>query len=215
MNVMPGQRTVDAGMTPRIILMADQGVIELPGPAVLDSVNAYDGANTNRTDELLAGLILAQITASKKWVPCKRTQANGAGSSATALIVDNARSFVAGETLQIGSTTGVISSINYGTNTITLTAAKTWSDNDVVYAITAADGSTSLAGAEIARCILKESVRLLDGVQFSTSRVDKGFVGLIGGYVNSAMILSDYAAIIASGVTNYLSGIRWSHQQQP
>ena len=88
MNVMPGQRTVDAGMTPRIILMSDQGVIELPGPAIMDSVNAYDGANTNRTDEMLAGLILAQITASKKWVPVKRTQANGAGSTTATLIVD-------------------------------------------------------------------------------------------------------------------------------
>ena len=212
MNVMPGQRTVDAGMTPRIILMSDQGVIELPGPAIMDSVNAYDGANTNRTDEMLAGLILAQITASKKWVPVKRTQANGAGSTTATLIVDNARSFIAGETLQIGSTTGIISSINYGTSTITLTATKSWSDNDVVYAITAADGATSLAGCEIARCILKESVRLLDGVQFSTTKVDKAFVGILGGYVNSNMILSDYAAVRA--VTNYLSSIRWSDQQQ-
>lgn len=211
---MPGQRTVDAGMTPRIILMADQGVIELPGPLVIDSVNAYDGANTGRTDELLAGLIMAQITASKKWVPVKRTRVKtGTTGTVTALTVDNARSFVAGEKITVGADTALlISSVNYATNTLTIPSTAVV-DGEEVYVTTFADGTTSAAGAEIGRCILKESLRLLDGVQFSTSKVDKAFVGIIAGYVNSAMILSDYASVLAA--TDYLDGIRWSHLQQP
>lgn len=214
MKELAGQRIVDAGTTPRQILMATHNVIELPGPITIDGTNSQDGANTGRVDELRAGWLMAQITATKKWVPCKRSQANGAGSSATALIVDNAGAFIAGETLQIGSTTGVISSVNYSTNTITLTASKSWSDNDVVYTITLKDGTTTAAGAEIARAILANTVRLLSGVPFETTQLDKEGVLFGAGYFDSTMILGDKAAILATGVTNYLVGCLWSDQKQ-
>ena len=176
----------------------------------IDAANSYDGAHTNFEQAFRPGTILARITASKLWVPCKRTQANGAGSSATALIVDDARAFIAGETLQIGSTTGVISSVNYSTNTITLTAAKTWSDNDVVYTITLKDGSTSAAGAEIGRAILDEHIDCVDRLPgVATAAKNSGFGrGLVAGGVDQAQCLGDIAAIRAA--TNKLGFIQFA-----
>jgi hypothetical protein len=68
------------------------------------------------------------------------TQANGSGSSSTTLIVDDARFFwysaidSTGDQVAIGSSaiTRTITAINYSTNTITITPAATWSDNDDV-----------------------------------------------------------------------------------
>lgn len=67
------------------------------------------------------------------------TLANGAGSSATALIVDDAKflfdgwSIADADFIKVGNGSYVqISSIDYDTNTVTLSAARTWSDNDTV-----------------------------------------------------------------------------------
>ena len=65
------------------------------------------------------------------------TLANGAGSSATALIVDDADFFTPYGVIQIGgnnnSSTGYqITAVNYTTNTLTITPAASWSDNDTV-----------------------------------------------------------------------------------
>lgn len=67
------------------------------------------------------------------------TLANGSGASSVTLIVDDAYPFsdgwsiTPGDFIKIGSGEYVqISSINYGTNTITLASARTWSDNDTV-----------------------------------------------------------------------------------
>jgi len=192
--------------------MSTHDCVELPGPIWIDGTNSADGSNTGRVDEIRAGWLMAQITVGQKWVPCKRTIAHGAGSSATALIVDNAAAFVVGETLQIGSTTGIISAINFATNTITLTAAKSWSDNDVVYTITFKDGSTSAAGCEIARAVLLESVRLLSDIPYETTQQDKEGVLVSRAYIDSTMVLGDKSAILAA--TNYLAHIMWSDQQQ-
>ena len=74
-------------ITPRNILKRTGDDFYLPGPLVLDAGSAtykrsVDGKNTSYTNELRAGCIMAQITASKKWVPCKRTtvEAGGSGS---------------------------------------------------------------------------------------------------------------------------------------
>lgn len=105
---LPGQRTIDSGVTPREILMSDEGKIVLPGPIVIDSAVAIDGKNTSRTDELRAGCLMAQNTASGKWAPLKRSAANGDGTGATALIVDDSRFFKAGDTLTCKGTRGIV-----------------------------------------------------------------------------------------------------------
>lgn len=68
------------------------------------------------------------------------TLANGAGESATALVVDDAEYFTDGFTLtggdiiKIGANDPVaITAINYDTKTITIATAQTWSDNAEIY----------------------------------------------------------------------------------
>lgn len=65
------------------------------------------------------------------------SQANGAGSSATALVVDDADFFTKYSIVQIGgddnSGAGFqVTALNHGTETLTLETAHTWSDNDAV-----------------------------------------------------------------------------------
>lgn len=67
----------------------------------IDSANAYDRSNTSYETQLRPGQIMARITSSKKWVPVKRTKANGAGLAATALVVDNANHFKVGDDVAI------------------------------------------------------------------------------------------------------------------
>lgn len=164
------------------------GAVQLPGGVVIDATNAYDGSNTSFETLIRAGWILAQNTSTKKYVPCKRTQANGAGSSATALIVDNAAAFKAGDALQIGATTGTISSIVYSTNTITLTATKSWSDNDVVYC--------SSNGTGTATCVLGEDVDLYQTDTRTNADSTAGTV-YVQGLLKSDRVLGDLAAIRA------------------
>ena len=212
MNELPGQRVTDAGMTPRQFLMETHNVVVLPGPTVLDVTNAYDGANTGRVDELRAGQLMAQITASEKWLPVKRTVVVGSGTL-TALVVRNAAAFQVGETISVGADTGiVITAIDYATNTLTITST-TVVDGEAVVCTTLKDGSTSAAGAEIARGILNSSVRMLSGIPYETDKVAKSCVIVCKAFVNTTMILGDYAACLASGVTNYLDGILWSDRQ--
>ncbi len=98
-NPLPGSRT-GRSVTPRQILKSMDGLEQISG--VIDATYAYDGSNTNYEDELRSGLIMARITASKLWVPCKRSKANGRGNASTALTVDDARTFKAGDTVTIG-----------------------------------------------------------------------------------------------------------------
>lgn len=67
----------------------------------IDSANAYDGGNTGYETTIRPGTIMARVTSSKKSVPCKRSAANGAGLAATALIVDRAAPFKAGDDVAI------------------------------------------------------------------------------------------------------------------
>jgi len=68
------------------------------------------------------------------------TLANGAGSAATALIVDNAIPFRRGMYLDSFATIGgakeinhaLVTDVNYSTNTLTISPAQTWSDNSVI-----------------------------------------------------------------------------------
>lgn len=215
MSEKPGQRIIDAGTTPRQILMSTANVIELPGPIWIDGTNSADGSNTSRVDELRAGWLMAQITASKKWVPCKRTRVKtGTTGTVTALTVDNAAAFLVGETISVGADTGlVITAINYLTNTLTI-ASTAVVDGEAVVVTTLKDGTTSAAGVEIARAILSQTVRLLTGIPYESTQVDKEGVLLMRAYINSTMVLGDRSAITASSITNYLSGLQFSDLQQ-
>lgn len=208
---LPGQRT-GISTQPRNILMSEKNKQFIVGGIVIDATYAIDGANTGKTDELRPGIILAKITASNLWVPCKRTlvanSGSGSGSTgATEVFVDDARHFKVGDEITINATSGkIIGAIDYTTNKITLTSVQTnLADGQVVYA-----SGSALAGAEIARAILNEHVKLMD-LDDGTWR-DK-LVGepIIAGYVNEDMILGDLAAVRAA--TNYLDGILWSDRQ--
>jgi hypothetical protein len=362
---LPGQRA-GALRTDRQLMANYAGMVCERG--VIDATNSYDGGNTDYERELRVGQVMARITSSKKWVPCKRSQTNGAGDAATALIVDDVRAFKAGETLTIGgnqvfslgrvkdndnaASTGVavylhvdelsespfghlecvnagnadssftigvsgavvkvedddaaatggfqvyfdedatnpderflaavpttkdafilasdgrairikyhatpssvgvavyfdddgataserllfvsptnaegryhtddtvntsvptayvtrttgatISSINYSTNTITLSASASWADGDAVYC-------DSLAGSEIPRALLNEFVDLIDDDAVARDKQTGKLV--IGGYVYSGTVLGDLAAMRASTTTGYLSQISWDDEQ--
>lgn len=87
--------------TPRQIKWLPGQEVHCPETVLIDGTNSIDGGNTGYTDELRPGWLLAMITATKKFVPVKRTAANGAGAAATALIVDNAAAFKTSETITI------------------------------------------------------------------------------------------------------------------
>ena len=79
----------------------------------------------------------------KDYAQTGNTLANGAGSSATALIVDDADFFSPFSVISVGSTDNVqVTAVNYATNTLTI-ASSSWSDNDVVKPYTP---SPTLAG---------------------------------------------------------------------
>lgn len=194
-NSIPGQRT-GISVTPRDVLM-NYDVVRF-GRGTIDADKAYDGANTNHEDELRPGTILGQITASKLWVPCKRTAANGAGATVTALVVDDARAFKAGDSIKIAALSAQdIVSVNYATNTITLTSAVTWADGAAVVAV---DGS------ETARAILNEFVKLKD--EDGVARNKMFGQAVICGLVYPSMLLGDAAAIRAD-TGNKLSHIQF------
>jgi hypothetical protein len=212
MNELPGQRITDVGTTPRQFLLTTHDAVELPGPIVLDHVNGYDGANTGREDELRAGQLMAKVTATGLWVPVKRTQVNGTSGANTEIILDDASAFQVGDVVTIGADTAItITAINYTTNTITITST-TVADNDPVFA-TAFANVVDAAGCAIARGILSQSVRLRSGIPYEDDTVAKSGVIVAKAFVNTDMILGDYEACLASGVTNYLNGILWSDRQ--
>lgn len=208
MSSLPGQRDVYTNQPRNVLLSSDNVIL---GSGVIDATYAYDGANTDKEDELRAGTILAQITSSKLWVPCKRTtvaaggSGSGSGVSGTNMPVTDARAFKAGDTITVGAFTGnTISSIDYTNNVIILSSAIDYDGADDVYA------SGDLAGAETARLILNEHVKLKDD---DAVMRDKFFgAGIVQGLVDNAKILGDLAAVRAD-TGAYLGGIVWADQQ--
>jgi hypothetical protein len=210
---LPGQR-IGNTYTPRQVLMSTKNVGYAIGPLVMNAANAYDGANTDREDEIREGTILAQITSgtgAKQWLPCKRTTTTvgGSGSSSaqgpSAVIpVVDARAFKAADVITVGNNTScTISSINYSTNMITLSASISYDPGEAVTC-------TSVVGSEIPRAILGEFVKLKD--DDATWR-NKGFgQAIIHGYVNEDQVLGDLAACKAA--TNYFDGILFADEQQ-
>ena len=236
MSYLGGTRT-GRTVTPRNVLMSSDLAAYLPGPCVLDAGTATyprsnDGGNTSYEYELRAGWVMAQVTASKKWVPCKLTtiaaggSGSGSGAGSAVIPVVDASAFYAGETISIqprqtGVTmariTRTISSIDYANNLITVSGnAIQYGTGDEIYATAFADGTTA-AGAEIPRAVLAETVwtkDLDDAINAAAGTLyDKPIQLLRAGYINADYALGDYAACRAT-TTNYLAGFQWSDQQQ-
>lgn len=196
---VPGQRT-GIVTAPRDVLFSPQTVRY--GRGIVDAASAWDGAHSSHEDELRPGTILAQITASKKWTPCKRTRVTPTGgATATALPVVDARAFKVGETITVGASAGItITAINYATNVLTI-ASTTFASSAVVFC-------DSLPGSEIARGILNEFIRLKD--EDGVAR-DKTFGQLvIMGLVDPSIVLGDLASIKLA--TNYLGQIQYADE---
>lgn len=180
-------------VTHRNVLRSPDHVLFTHG--MIDSANAYDGKNTGYEKELRPGTPMGQITATKLWVPCRRTTTTTTGTVTAAVLVDS-RAFKVGDTISIGADTGItITAIDYGTDTITIASTTIAAGEAVVVA----DGS------QTARCVLNEHVNL-----YTPDRVlvNKSFgKGIYHGLVSSAGILGDLAAIRAN--TNYLNLVQW------
>lgn len=172
---------------------------------VVDATYAYDGSHTGYPQRLRAGTLMAQITASKQWVPCKRTAVTPAGgATAQAIPVVDASLFKAGDTITVGSDTGkTIASVNYSTNTITVSdTAFAFANDAVVF------GSGALAGSETARAVLDE-IDGLDLVDPDTNAAEDRQTGrlVVDGFLIRSQVIGDLAAV--EGATNHLDDIRY------
>lgn len=185
--------------SPREVLANADFKLEVAGVMASTGI---DGSNTGFTDRIRGGWLLGQVTSSKLWVPCKRTQVNATGATGTAFVVDNAAAFAVGDAIDVGADTNLaITAINYGTNTITVGSSFTWADNE---AVVARDGSQTCRGI-----LLDDEVELRD--YENRNAVSKPIRILIAGYVNAGTILGDLAAIRAD--TSALLGmIRFTDQ---
>lgn len=217
---LPGQRNVES-ITPRNILLSDHNVQRVPGGGVLDATYCHDGGNTTKEDELRPGIVLAKITATNLWAPCKRTtvsegfSGSGSGNEGTSLNVVDARHFQVDDTITVvgasGSPTGItVSAVDYVNNVLTLATAV---DNPPTGGAVYADNT---AGIEIPRCILNEFVDLQEGRKGETTKYDKSVSELIiQGLVDDDLILGDLAAIraLTPGTDSFLEHILWGDRQ--
>lgn len=93
------------------------------------------------------GQLLVKDTATSKYRPFGRTLVNGATAVGTTVVVDDASPFVAGQVIAVGGQANrTIASVNYATNTITLTAALAASAADNAAVVADSDAGTIVAG---------------------------------------------------------------------
>jgi len=152
---------------------------------ILEGDAAYDYGNTGYPKIIRGGCFLAR-NGTSNWAPCKRTKANGDGTSTTALVVDNANHFAPGDSITVGPNAAqAIVSVDSATG-ITLTSAITWKDNDQVY----------VAAYKTARGVMySDEVSCYDAVS-RTAYIDPGVLMLVTGYIDQDKLLGDVAAIL-------------------
>lgn len=181
--------------SPREALLCSEGTIQVP--ILLDS-GAFDGGNTGKTGEIRAGWLLGRLSASNRFVPCKRTRANGSGSTSVTLIVDNAAAFKVGDSVTLaGTNSTAVSAINYSSNTLTLAVSRSWSDDAVI-----ASGD----GASVPRGVLLDNVTMQQSDESAASHKSAGM--LIQGAVKVAKLLGDVSSIRLD--VSGIYGIRFS-----
>lgn len=171
-------------VTPREI-SAGGGPLELkPGGIILGST-AIDGGNTGYTYEIRAGWALGRISATGKYVPCKRTTTTSSGA-VISLVVVNSYPFKVGDAVDIGADTNItISAIDYTTHTITIASTTVASGEAVV----ARDGSQTCVG------FLQDWKKLRN--YDNTAAEDKLGNLIVGGALNQSYLLGDITAILA------------------
>lgn len=200
MPQMPGI-TVGATETPREFMLIPSSRVDLPAGITMDSAG-YDGGNTDYEYKIRAGWLVGKLTSGGRYVPCKRTRADGADTTSTTLVVDNSYAFKAGQSIIVGTNSAnVIVSIDYSTHTITLTDAITWSDNDVC------KGND---GSETCRGILGGTVKLKTVDNLTAAHASASLT--IGGFIDKSQLLGDYDSIVLDGASvQWLKAI-WSDE---
>lgn len=154
--------------------------------ASFDGTASYDYGNTSYEKIIRGGCFVARNSTTYKWAPVKRTKANGDGTATTALVVDNATHFRAGDSVIVGANAAqTIMSVDSSTG-ITLTSAITWKDNDPVFV----DAWKTARGV-----LTSDEVNLYSAASPSTYIDGVGTVA-IRGYVDQDKLLGDYAAIL-------------------
>ncbi len=184
MGRIPGHET-GRTITLREISFGSQPLEYLPGGGTISSAG-IDGGNTGYTDEIRAGWALGRITASGLLVPCRRTTTTTTGT-VTSVVLVNSYPFKVGDTISIGSDTGItISAIDYTTHTITIASTAVASGEAVIVA----DGSQTCIG------FLDEFVKLRNPE--NTAAESKQVAKIcVGGTLNKNYLLGDIAAIVA------------------
>lgn len=184
MSSVPGYAT-RRSVSPREIAWGGVPLEILPGGIILDGTNGIDGGNTGYTNEIRPGWALGRITATGKYVPCKRTTTTTTGT-VTSVVLVNSYPFKVGDAVDIGADTNItISAIDYTTHTITIASTTVASGEAVV----ARDGSQTCVG------FLQDWKKLRN--YDNTAAEDKLGNLIVGGALNQSYLLGDITAILA------------------
>ncbi len=198
MSQLPGFGASQTSV-PREVLYSSEGAIT--GPIVLDGSVGIDGRSPTQTYDLRAGWLLGRVTATGRFVPCKRTTVNNANGTGTSFVVTNSSAFRAGDVITVGSSSNLtISSVNYTSNSITVASSFTWTNGASVFA---QDGSATCRG------VLLDFARLR--TPDNSASASKGASLLVQGLVRTDIILGDLTAIRGDTAAR-LGGIRFSDE---
>lgn len=154
----------------------------------IDEAITFDHGS-DYTWRIRAGCIWGRVTATGALTLCRNTTLSASASSGQAVIVvTDANNFYAGDTISVNGVSHTISSINYSTKAITLTAnlAASKAAGDVVIG-----RGTLLAGSEIPIGINVVAIDLLADLNDTTVRGDVRVADQIlsaGGFVSSLII---------------------------
>lgn len=195
------------GSVSKSVLMAGYPVTFCRGGVIDETYCKDNGAS--KSYRIRAGTVFARLTTGEKLVPCRCTKlASSASSGATDIVVTDAHGFMAGDPIKINAAKDhVIDSIDYDTNTITLTVALDANQS----AAAAVIGRAALAGSEKAIGILVEDIDLWNEALEERMDIVANNNVVIAGHFEIDRILGDLATMRAySG--NKLSHLVFPHE---
>jgi hypothetical protein len=194
------------GSVAKSCVIAGQPLTFCKGGVIDETYCHDDGAAA--TYIVRQGTVMSRLTTGGALTPCRCTKlASGASSGATDIVVVNAHGFMAGDPIKInGAKDHVIDSIDYDTNTITLTVALDANQS----AAAAVIGRGTLAGSEIGIGILIEDIELWNSVRAARMDIMSNNNIAIVGHFEKDRVLGDLATMRAySG--NKLSHLVFPH----